>query len=693
MDETAARDGEAQTVATTIRDGTAILTIDNPPVNALSHRVRVALAAALRAAERDAAIDGIVIACAGRTFAAGADIAEFGAPAMAPTLRDLLALLDGLATPTVAALHGNALGGGLELALCCRYRIATPETQLGLPEIRIGLIPGAGGTVRLPYLVGPLAAFEMMADGAPIAAGRAAEIGLVDALAADPVAEAVAFLRRVGPAARPRIGTDRTRIEAADPAALAAASARVERRARGLEAPLALLAAMRNTLALPFAEALAEERVLFDRLVAGEQSKALRHLFFAERKAARLAVPAVPREIVRVGVVGAGTMGTGIAMAFANAGLPVTIVEVSPEALERGRRAIGTTYGVSIERGSTTAADAAERQSRLSFTTQLEQLSDCDLIVEAAFEEMAVKQELFQRLDAIARKGAILATNTSYLDVDVIAAATDRPRDVVGLHFFSPANVMKLLEVVKARATADDVIATAVTLGKRLGKTPVVVGVCHGFVGNRMLGARSEDMIDLLVEGATPASVDAAFEAFGWPMGPFRMQDLAGLDIGWRNRRALGRSLAIADELCVLGRFGQKTGRGYYRYTDGSRAAQDDDEVLAMIRARSAALGIERRAIPAEEIIERTHFPLVNEGARLIGEGIAARASDIDVVWTNGFGFPRHKGGPMYWARSIGIDRIISRLEHWHARGGKPVFEPCRTLRDMASGPTLKEQP
>lgn len=672
-----------------LRDRIAILTIDSPPVNALGHPVRSALASAVLEADRSDAVDGIVIACAGKTFAAGADISEFGKPAASPTLRELVAIVDGLRKPTVAAMHGTALGGGLELALCCRYRIAAAGTLLGLPEVKIGLIPGCGGTVRLPYLIGPVAALEMMATGSPIDADRSAGTGLIDAVSrSDLVADAVALVRGAieRGSTRGRIGQDRARIESVDTQALQDAMARVAARSRGLEAVVACTTAIRNTIAMPFADALAEERVLFDRLVAGDQSKALRHLFFAERKAAKLDLPqgTAPRKISHVGVVGAGTMGAGIAMAFANAGLPVTIVDVSKEALDRGRQTIAANYAVSVERGSMDPRSAAENQSRWSYTTEIGSLAICDLIVEAAFEEMDVKKDLFRKLDHVARAGAILATNTSYLDVNEIAAATARPGDVVGMHFFSPANVMKLLEVVNARETAGDVLATAVTIGRRLGKTPVVVGVCHGFVGNRMLGARSAEVIDLLLEGASPATVDKAFRDFGWPMGPFQMQDLAGLDIGWRNRKALGRTLPIADDLCVLGRFGQKTGGGYYRYEAGSRTPLEDPIVLSMIETRAGALDIHRRNIPDDEIIERTHYPLINEGAAILDEGIAARPSDIDVVWTNGFGFPRDKGGPMFWAETIGVQRIIARLEHWHARSGKPVFKPCQKLRDMA---------
>ncbi|TIW41893.1 MAG: 3-hydroxyacyl-CoA dehydrogenase, partial [Mesorhizobium sp.] len=452
-----------------------------------------------------------------------------------------------------------------------------------------------------------------------------------------------------------------------------------------LEAPLACAEAVRNAITLPFDEALAAERALFVKLVAGDQSRAQRHLFFAEREAAKIQGKDVTRrKIARVGIIGAGTMGGGIAMAFANGGFPVTLLETGEEALQRGLAMIEKNYAVSVGRGSLTEEARQQRLGLFKGSTDYADLADCDLVIEAVFEDMAVKKVVFGKLDAVARPGAILATNTSYLDVDEIAASTSRPQDVLGMHFFSPANVMKLLEIVRADRTAPDALATVAELARRIGKVPVVVGVCHGFVGNRMLSARGAENEFLLLEGATPGQVDKAFTDFGWPMGPFQMGDLAGLDIGWRNRKARGQTAVIADTLCEQGRFGQKTGRGWYRYESGSREPVPDPEVEELIRAKAAEPGIARREIGADEIIERTLYPLVNEGARILEEGIAVRASDIDVVWANGYGFPIGKGGPMFWAGLEGAAKIVERLEHWHRRTGRAIFEPAPVLRRFA---------
>jgi 3-hydroxyacyl-CoA dehydrogenase len=644
------------------RDGeVGIILIDNPPVNALGAAVRAGLAHALESLDSDPAIAAIVLGCAGRTFAAGADITEFGKPKQQPDLQAVVAAIESASKPVVAALHGTALGGGLELALACSWRIADSRAKLGLPEVKLGLIPGAGGTVRLPLLIGPRRALAMILSGNPVSAATAQADGLVDLVVEgvggdDLIAQAVAFARsRLAeggpwPSIRDR-GPDRFETERED---LEADAAGYARKARGLDAPVAAVTAVRNALTLPFDAALAEERRLFEGLVAGEQSQAQRHLFFAERAAAH--VPGVgkevaPRTIGRVGVIGAGTMGGGIAMAFVNGGFAVTIVDLSREALDRGLATIVRNYATSVARGSLTEAEKDRRLARLEGATAFDSLAGCDLIIEAVFEDMAVKKEVFAHLDRVARPGAILATNTSYLDVNAIAASTGRPQDVVGLHFFSPANVMKLLEIVRAKETAPDVLVTALALAKRIGKIAVVVGVCHGFVGNRMLAARGAENEALLLEGASPTQIDRVFTDFGWPMGPFQMGDLAGLDIGWRNRKALGRTAPIADALCEQGRFGQKTGSGFYRYDAGSRTPVADPEVEQMILETAAAHGIARRAIPDAEIIERTLYPMINEGAKILEEGIAARESDIDLVWVNGYGFPLAKGGPMFWAR------------------------------------------
>lgn len=677
--------------ATIARQGEiAVVTLDNPPVNALSHHLREALMGHLKALREDPGVDAIVISCAGRTFVSGADITEFGTPkALAsPNLPELCIMLETMPKPTVAAIHGTALGGGLELALSCHYRVADPKSLLGLPEVKLGLLPGSGGTVRLPRLVGPEKALAMIVSGNPIGAKEARASGLVDAIAAgDLVAEAVAFARStVGGQLAPVRERDE-RVSGVDLDGFDALVKETTKKARGLEAPIAAAQAVRNALTMPFDEALKAERASFIHLVQGDQSRAQRHLFFAEREAAKvpgIGKDAQPRPVKKAGVIGAGTMGGGIAMALANGGIPVTILEMADEALKRGLNTIEKNYSTSVTRGSLTEEKKAERFGRISGTTDYADLADCDLIIEAVFEEMAVKKEVFGKLDKIAKQGAILASNTSYLDVNEIAASTSRPADVLGLHFFSPANVMKLLEIVRGDKTAPDVLATALAVARQIGKVAVVVGVCHGFVGNRMLAARSEEAESLLLEGATPQQVDKVYTDFGWPMGPFAMWDLAGLDIGWRNRKSQGKTAIVGDALCEQGRFGQKTGKGVYLYEAGSREPKPDPEVERLIEDKARERGINRRDISAEEITERTIYPMINEAARILEENIAARASDIDIVWTNGYGFPIGKGGPMFWADLEGLKKIVERLEYWHGRTGKHVFEPTGLLKHFA---------
>ena len=686
--------------ATVTRDtDIAIITIDNPPVNALSFHVREPLMKAFEALRDDASVAAIVLACAGRTFVAGADITEFGKPMQRPDLRDLIATLEKIEKPTVAAIHGTALGGGLELALGCHFRVADSQAKLGLPEVKLGLLPGAGGTIRLPYLLGPQKALKLIVSGTPIGAGEAYDGGLVDAIADDElVAAAVEFARARAAEGKKftAVRDRRDKIEQADLAAFDKDAAELAKKARGLEAPVACAQSVRNAITLPFDEALAREREFFVKLVSGDQSRAQRHLFFAEREAAK--VPGVgkdvaPRQIRRAGVIGAGTMGGGIAMSFANGGIPVTLLEMNKEALDRGLAAIERNYAISVSRGSLTEGAKAKRMALFSATTDYADLADCDIVIEAVFEEMNVKKDVFGKLDRMAKPGAILASNTSYLDVDEIAASTGRLQDVVGTHFFSPANVMKLLEIVRGRKTAPDVLATLLALAKKIGKVPVVVGVCHGFVGNRMLSARSEESENLLLEGATPSQVDKAFTDFGWPMGPFQMYDLAGLDIGWRNRKSLGKIAVISDPLCEQGRFGQKTGKGFYLYESSSRTSTPDPEVEKLIDDKARERGINRRTISVEEITERTLYPMINEGAKILEEGIAARASDIDIVWVTGYGFPTAKGGPMFWAEQEGVKKIVERLEYWHGRTGKDVFKPAALLKKLAaSGGSFSSQ-
>jgi 3-hydroxyacyl-CoA dehydrogenase len=674
--------------------GVAIITIDNPPVNAMSFHLRQPLYTAIEAARDDASVEAVVIACAGRTFVSGADISEFGSEkALAsPSLPELCTLLETLPKPAVAAVHGTALGGGLELALACHYRVADKGAKVGLPEVKLGLLPGAGGTIRLPRLTGPETAVKMIVSGNPVGAAQALAAGVVDAVVdADLTAETVKFAKAKVQEGGPHVPVrDRDeKLEAArnDMAAFDAAAKEATKKSRGLDAPLACAQSVRNAITLPFDEALAKERELFVKLVSGDQSRAQRHLFFAEREAAK--VPGIgkeiqPRNVAKVGVIGAGTMGGGIAMAFVNGGIPVTVLEMSEEALDRGFATIEKNYNISVSRGSLTEEAKAKRMAGFSRTTDYADLADCDLIIEAVFEEMSVKKDVFGKIEQVAKPGAILATNTSYLDVDAIAAITSRPQDVIGLHFFSPANVMKLLEIVRGKETAPDVVMTALALGRKIGKVPVVVGVCHGFVGNRMLGARGDDLESLLLEGASPEQVDRVFTDFGFVMGPFAMWDLAGLDIGWRNRKSLGKTAVIGDAVCEMGRFGQKTGKGMYLYEDGSRTPKPDPEITALIEQKAKELGVERREISDQEIIERTLYPMVNEGARILEEKIASRSSDIDIVWINGYGFPVGKGGPMFWADLEGLPKIAERLEYWHGKTGKNVFAPSPLLKSLA---------
>lgn len=672
--------------------GIAVVTIDNPPVNALSFRMRGPLRDALAELDRDDGVQAIVLACAGRTFVSGADISEFGTPvALAePTLPQLCAQLEALSKPVVAAIHGSALGGGLELALACHYRVADKAAKVGLPEVKLGLIPGSGGTVRLPRLTGPEKAVELIVSGNPVGAAKALEYGIIDSVAeGDLVAAAIAFAKDKAGQVQHKAVRDRDDLlKAANLEAFDAAVAALTKKSRGLEAPAAAAQAVRNAITMPFDEALKAERETFLRLVAGDQSRAQRHLFFAEREAAKVEgigkeTPARP--VKKVGVIGAGLMGGGIAMAFANGGFEVVVLDMSDEALDRGFANIEKTYASSVARGSLSDDERQKRLSRLARATDYRALADCDLIIEAVFEDMAVKHDVFRKLDEVAKQGAVLATNTSYLDVNEIAAATSRPRDVLGLHFFSPANVMKLLEIVRAAKTAPDAIATALDVARKIGKVSVVVGVCHGFVGNRMLTARGNQLEPLLLEGASPQQVDRVFTDFGFPMGPFAMMDMAGLDIGWRKRKALGQRALIADALADEGHFGQKTGRGFYRYAEGSRTPEPDAEVARLIEETAKAHGIERREISDQEILERTLYPLVNEGARILEEGIAARASDIDVVWVNGYGFPIGEGGPMFWAGLEGLSKIVERLDHWRGKTGEAVFEPAALLRQLAA--------
>nr|WP_047165524.1 3-hydroxyacyl-CoA dehydrogenase NAD-binding domain-containing protein [Sphingomonas sp. Y57] len=650
-------------VSATLRGSILEIMVDNPPVNALGHAVRKGLLDALESGAHRPGVEAIIIACAGRTFFAGADISEFGKPPLDPLLPHLCNAIEALAVPVVAAIHGTALGGGLEVALACHYRVAAPSARLGLPEVKLGLIPGAGGTQRLPRLVGAAAATDMIISGDPIPASTAAELGLVDHIAAEGalIEEAHRWAQSI--AARRPLPRTGERPVIGDGAAIDRYAQAHARKLRGQLAPQACFEALRAALDLPLAEGLATERRLFRQLVDGDQSAALRHYFFAERKAARidgLDTAIEPLPIETVGVVGAGTMGAGIAMAFLSKGLRVVLLETSAGALDRGLANIRRTLEAGVAKGRMTQDACDQALARLSTTLDYAALGACDLIIEAVFELMAVKREVFARIDAVARPGAILATNTSYLDIDEIATATGRPDHVVGLHFFSPANIMKLLEVVRGARTSPRVLATAMALAKRIGKIAVVAGNGYGFIGNRLLARRRSEAFELLLEGVAPWDIDEAHVGFGMPMGPFRMSDLAGVDIGWHRDPA--RIETIRDALCAAGRLGQKAGKGYYDYDEKGQPTPST-EALAVIQAFASSQGRARRDVSLNEILERTLYAMVDEGARLLAEGIAQRASDIDVVWVNGYGWPSYLGGPMYWAEKTGLPLIAERLE------------------------------
>lgn len=674
------------------RDIVGIVTVDSPPVNALSAAVRGGILECVQAAVADPAIKAIVLTCAGRTFIAGADITEFGKPPKPPALNDVLSAIENSPKPVIAAIHGTALGGGLEVALACHYRVATKDAKLGLPEVKLGLLPGAGGTQRLPRAVGPELAVKMIVGGDPIGAAEAYKAGLIEDIVEGPASGGEAFARKVVAESRPlrKLRDDDSKLAAAkaDRSIFTNAVAALTKKARGLEAPFAAADAVGYAIDLPFDEGLRKEREDFLRLLTSEQSKAQRYAFFAEREAAKIAgVPegTKSRPVARVAIIGAGTMGGGIAMSFANAGIPVTLIETADEALKRGMGVMQKNWEATAARGGIPADAPAKRMALINGVVGLENVGDADLVIEAVFETMAVKKEVFGKLDQFAKPGAVLASNTSYLNVDDIAKQTSRPQDVLGMHFFSPANVMKLCEIVRAEKTAPDALVTAASIARKIAKVPVIVGVCDGFVGNRMLAQRGKQAEKLLFEGALPQQVDAVVTKFGMPMGPFAMGDLAGLDIGWRSRKDRGIKSEIADALCEAGRFGQKTGKGYYKYEAGSRAPLPDPDVEKLIDETLAKLGLKRRVVSDEEILERMMYPMINEGAKILAEGIAARPSDIDVVWLYGYGWPIYRGGPMHWADSVGLKHIADRLAVYAKETNDPSLEPAPLLKKLAA--------
>jgi 3-hydroxyacyl-CoA dehydrogenase len=674
------------------RDGVAVLTIENPPVNALGPQSIAPLLTALEAAENDPAVTAVVLTGANGTFSGGADMKGFGQnPPPRPNARDLIDALEAGAKPVVAAIEGNAMGGGLEVALACDYRIAAPSARLAFPEIKRGLLPGAGGTQRAPRLIGAQAALELIVGGDPVDGERAKAIGLIDTMASgDVLAAAQEFAATLAGKPRRRVSA---MIPRPDDAALDAARKRAQPEARGGLAEHRAIECVADAMDVPFAEGLARERERFVELVGSEQSKARIHLFFAEREAAKLADGSVPPpyNVKTAAVIGGGTMGTGIAMACANAGVQVTLVDLQPDAVERAKGIIAGNYAATQRKGKLTQDEMDARLARIAYGTSLDAAADVDLVIEAVFEEMPIKQDVFRQLDRIARPGTVLATNTSTLDVDAIAGVTGRPQDVVGMHFFSPANVMKLLEIVRGARTSQETIARALGIAKQLKKVGVVAGNCDGFIGNRMLYTYTREAAFMLEEGAAPQQIDRVIKDFGFPMGPFAMGDLAGLDVGWRIRKRRhaelppeGRYSKVADELCEAGRYGQKTGAGYYRYEKGDRTPIPDpfvDEVIARC-AREA--GIERRAIGDQEILERCMYPLINEGAKILDEGIAARPGDVDVVWVYGYGFPAFRGGPLRWADSIGLQRIVDAMLAYEKVHGA-AFTPSPLLRELAA--------
>ena len=678
----------SDTVELDVQDGVAIISIDNPPVNALSRSVRDGLNQAVVKADGDDSASAILIICKGRTYIAGADIREFGQPPSGTPLFDVHDAIESASKPVVSTIHGTALGGGLETALCCHFRVAVDSAQFGLPEVKLGLLPGAGGTQRLPRIVGVQKALQMMTSGEPIGAGTALDSGLIDEIVSDLLEGGLAFAKKVvaegRPLAKVRDLDEKIKEARSDPGLFDQFRSSIARKTRGFDAPEAIIQCVEDAIAKPFDECLQGERERFKKLIKGEKSAAQRYYFFAERQANK--IPDVPKDtpkipIQKVGMVGAGTMGGGISMNFLNAGIPVVIVEENQEALDRGLGIIKKNYDRTAKRGRITAADIEERMARLSPSLSLEGLADCDLVIEAVFENLELKKEVFQKLDAIVKDGAILATNTSALDVNAIAASTKRPEFVVGTHFFSPANIMKLCEVVRGDRTSKEVLATVMDLARHVGKVAVVSGVCHGFIGNRMLFQRGVQSQKMIFEGPMPWDVDRVLYDFGMPMGPFAMSDLAGRDIGWDPKTSKGETLR--DRLCEMDRRGQKTGAGYYNYDPETRAGSPDPMVEELIQEFSQKKGVTRREFSDDEILQRAIYPMINEGAKILEEGMSSRPSDIDVVWVNGYGWPMYRGGPMHFADSIGLPDVLATLKEFQERDGDDFWQPAPLIEKL----------
>ncbi|MEM5330698.1 3-hydroxyacyl-CoA dehydrogenase NAD-binding domain-containing protein [Paraburkholderia sp. JHI2823] len=682
----------------TTRDGVAVITLNNPPVNGLGHSTRAGIVEGLARAASDPAVSAIVITGAGKAFSGGADITEFNTPRamQEPTLHTVIKEVEKSAKPVVAAIHSVAMGGGLELALGAHYRIAAPGAQIALPEVKLGILPGAGGTQRLPRAIGLEAALNMIVTGAPVMSEKLANSGLFDAMAqGDLVEEAIAFARKAADKPGPHPLVRNRKIEHPNAEGFLRFSRNtVGALSKNYPAPVKCIDAIATGVTQGFDKGLAFERECFVELVQTPESHALRHAFFGERAASK--IPDVPsstplRDIQQVAVIGAGTMGGGITMNFLNAGVPVTLLETKQEALDRGIATIRKNYEAQVKKGKLTAEKLEARMALIRPTLSYDDLKEADLIIEAVFEELGVKEQVFKRLDEVAKPGAILASNTSTLDVDKIAAFTKRPQDVVGLHFFSPANVMKLLEVVRGKETAKDVLATVMQIAKKIRKTAVVSGVCDGFIGNRMIEQYVRQALYLLEEGALPAQVDRAIEKFGFAMGPFRMSDLAGNDIGWAIRKRRYQEhpdmkySKIADRLCETGRFGQKTGAGWYDYKAGERNALPSKLVDEMIVAYSKEAGVERRKIGDEEIVERLVFALANEGAKILEEGIASKASDVDMVYLTGYGFPLWRGGPMLYADTVGLYNVERAIRRYAQQPNGEAWEIAPSIVELAA--------
>ncbi|MDG1025042.1 MAG: 3-hydroxyacyl-CoA dehydrogenase NAD-binding domain-containing protein [Gammaproteobacteria bacterium] len=681
-----------------------VISVNSPPVNALSQAVREGILNAVNAAQEDGS-EAIVLRCEGRTFIAGADITEFGKPPMEPGLPEVLGAIENSKKPVIAAIHGTALGGGFEVALACHYRCAIASAKVGLPEVKLGLLPGAGGTQRVPRVAGVQVALDMITSGNPVAAAKANSMGLLDEvvdgddLQAAAIKYATDLLESGAPLKRIRdITIDPATIE---PGFFDAARKKLAQRARGQIAPDKIVSCIEAAVNLPMEQGLERERELFRELVTSPESAAMRHIFFAERQAAKikdLPKDTPLRDIKKVAIIGGGTMGGGIAMCFANVGIPVVMLEINDEALERGMNIIRKNYTITVQKGKLPADKMEQLISTISGTTDYADLGDVDLVIEAVFENLDLKKEIFAKLDAVCKPGAILATNTSYQDVDAIAEATSRPQDVLGLHFFSPANVMKLLEIVRGAKTADDALATSMQIGKKIGKVCALSRVCYGFIGNRMLGGYGREAQMLLMDGCTPAQVDSALEKFGMAMGPLAMGDLAGLDVGYKARQARTdlpddpKLYRMGTLLVEMGRHGQKTGAGFYKYDPQTRRRMSDPEIESMIKEEAAKLGIEQRDISDEEILQRCFYPLINEGALILEEGIAQRPSDIDVVYVFGYAFPAAKGGPMHYADHVGLKNVYDKICEFRDMYGEQYWKPAPLLEKLAKeGKTFAE--